>query len=256
MKMRLRKVIATIWSTVVLFGIYPDELEMYFRTKTCPWRLIAALFIIAQTWKQSRCPSVGGWINKAWYILTWLPRWLSCKESTCQCSRHRRYDFDPWVGKIPWRRKWQPTPVFLPGTFHGQKSLVGYSPWGHKESDTTDHMYTYTQTHIQTMDYYSVLNRSELSGHEKIWRKLKSTLLRSLPEKIPWDMNPTTWHSGKGKTMETVKRPMVSRAGRREAWRIRAQRFWGQWKHSVWYSTGACVIKQWLKVYHQEWNLM
>ena len=44
--------------------------------------------------------------------------------------------FDPWIGKIPWRRKWPPTPVFLPGEFHGQRSLVGYSPWGRKESDT------------------------------------------------------------------------------------------------------------------------
>ena len=46
--------------------------------------------------------------------------------------------FDPWVGKIPWRRKWQPTPVFLPGESHGQRSLAGYSPWGCKESDTTE----------------------------------------------------------------------------------------------------------------------
>ena len=46
--------------------------------------------------------------------------------------------FDPWVGKIPWRRKWQPTPVFMPGESHGQRSLVGYSPRGHKESDLTE----------------------------------------------------------------------------------------------------------------------
>ena len=44
--------------------------------------------------------------------------------------------FDPWVGKIPWRRAWQPTPVFLPGESHGQRRLVDYGPWGHKESDT------------------------------------------------------------------------------------------------------------------------
>ena len=43
--------------------------------------------------------------------------------------------FDPWVGKISWRRKWQSTPILLPGKSHGQRSLVGYSPWGHKESD-------------------------------------------------------------------------------------------------------------------------
>ena len=62
----------------------------------------------------------------------WLPRWLSGKESTCQCRRH---EFDPWVGKIPWRRKWQPTPVLLPGEFHGQVSLAGCSPRGHRVSD-------------------------------------------------------------------------------------------------------------------------
>ena len=54
-----------------------------------------------------------------------LPRWLSGKECTCPC---RRCSFNPWVGKIPWRRARQPTPVFLPGESHGQRSLVGYSP--------------------------------------------------------------------------------------------------------------------------------
>ena len=51
-----------------------------------------------------------------------------------------RCRFNPWVGKIPWRREWQPAPVFLPGKFHGQKNLVGYSPWGHKESDMTEQL--------------------------------------------------------------------------------------------------------------------
>ena len=58
-----------------------------------------------------------------------LPWWLSGKEPTCQCRRCR---FDPWVRKIPWRRKWQPAPGFLPGKPYGRRSLVGYSPWGHK----------------------------------------------------------------------------------------------------------------------------
>ena len=58
-------------------------------------------------------------------------------EPTCQCRRRRRRGFDPWIGKIPWRRAWQPTPVFLPGESHGQRSLAGYSPQGSKESDTT-----------------------------------------------------------------------------------------------------------------------
>ena len=56
----------------------------------------------------------------------------------------RRPGFDPWVRKISWSRKWQPTPVFLPGKFHGRRSLVGYSPWGRKESDTTEQLHSLT----------------------------------------------------------------------------------------------------------------
>ena len=61
------------------------------------------------------------------------------KESACQCRRCKTCQFDPWFGKIPWRRKCQPTPVFLPGTSHGQRSLAGFSPWGRKEWDTIEH---------------------------------------------------------------------------------------------------------------------
>ena len=57
------------------------------------------------------------------------------------CLQCRRPGFDPWVGKIPWRRKWQSTPVFLPGKLHGQRILVGYHPWGCKESDTTEQLH-------------------------------------------------------------------------------------------------------------------
>ena len=57
-----------------------------------------------------------------------LPWCLSSKESGSQCSRHR---FDPWVRKVTWGRKWQPTPISLPGKSQGQMNLVGYSPWGH-----------------------------------------------------------------------------------------------------------------------------
>ena len=58
--------------------------------------------------------------------------WHSGEESACQCRRHKRRRFDPWVRKIPWRRKWQPTPVFLPGESHGQRNLAGCCPWGHR----------------------------------------------------------------------------------------------------------------------------
>ena len=59
-----------------------------------------------------------------------FPGGASGREPTCQFRRHRRHGFDPWVGKIPWRRPWQPTPVFLPGEPHGQRILADFSPWG------------------------------------------------------------------------------------------------------------------------------
>ena len=70
-----------------------------------------------------------------------VPGGASGKESTCQCTRHRRCGFNPWAGKINWRREWQPTPVFSPGKFHGQRSMAGYSPWGRKESDMTERLH-------------------------------------------------------------------------------------------------------------------
>ena len=74
-----------------------------------------------------------------------FPWWLSCTESACHCRRHR---FDPCVGKMPWRRKWQPTPVFLTGESHRWRSLAGYSLRGHKESDTTE------QRHFTSLEQY------------------------------------------------------------------------------------------------------
>ena len=88
-------------------------------------RLLKYLFICRcfyvsgkQRWKIRRFPGGSGSKEAAW--------------------NYRRPRFNPWVGKIRWTRKWQPTPVFLPREFHGQRSLVGYSPWGYKESDPTE----------------------------------------------------------------------------------------------------------------------
>ena len=68
-----------------------------------------------------------------------------------QCERPR---FDTWAKKIPWRRKLQPTPVFLPGESHGQRSLAGDSPWGSKESDMTEHAYTTeSKTEVTVKDF-------------------------------------------------------------------------------------------------------
>ena len=85
-------------------------------------------------------PSLPQPLNRPFYyhllFLPWAPqmilsvvRILSGKEYSCQC---RRCGFNPWIGKVPWRRKWPPTPVFLPGKFHGQRCLADYSPWGSK----------------------------------------------------------------------------------------------------------------------------
>ena len=82
-----------------------------------------------------------------------LPGGASGKEPTCQCRRCKRCRFDPWVRKIPWRRKWQPTPVFLSGKSHGQRSLVGRGLWDWKESDATEYtahsacVHTHTRNH-------------------------------------------------------------------------------------------------------------
>ena len=76
-----------------------------------------------------------------------FPGDASTKESSCHSRGCKRLRFDPWVRKIPWRRNWKPTPVFLAGKLHGQRSLAGYSPQGHKEEDTTEQEHTHTNTH-------------------------------------------------------------------------------------------------------------
>ena len=63
-----------------------------------------------------------------------LPGGPSGKELACQCRRHKRLRFDPWVREIPWRRAWQPTLVFLPGESQGQRNLESYSPWNHSQT--------------------------------------------------------------------------------------------------------------------------
>ena len=80
-------------------------------------------------------PTIGSFRN-----CSWIPFSLgtSGKEPACQCRRLKKCRFDPWVRKIPWKRARQSTPVLLPGESHGQRSLAGYSPRGHKESDMTE----------------------------------------------------------------------------------------------------------------------
>ena len=91
-----------------------------------------------------------------------FPGGTSGKESACQCRRLKRHGFDPWVhvGKIPWNRKWKPTPVFL----------VGYSPWSRKESDTTEHSTTVmfavivVSPELRVSGFPIILNKSSAAG--------------------------------------------------------------------------------------------
>ena len=87
-------------------------------------------------------------LEKSTYMYMWgIPGGASCKEPACQCRRRKRCRFNPWDTKIPRRRAWQPTPVFLPRESHGQRSLMGYSPNGHKQPDTIE-VTQHSHTHI------------------------------------------------------------------------------------------------------------
>ena len=112
--------------------IGPEQLKSGSCRDTCTPMSITALFTIAKRQKKAQC--------------SW---WHSGKEAACQC---RRYRFYFWVRKIAWRREWKPTLVFLPEKFHGQRSLAGYSPQGHNESDVTERLNTHT--HHQWMSKY------------------------------------------------------------------------------------------------------
>ena len=90
-------------------------------------------------------------VFKIVYIVLGFPRWHGDKEPAFQC---RRLGFDPWVRKIPCRKKWQPTPVFLPGESHTQRSLVVYSPWGCRELNRTEQLSTHIHPIIPLLPCY------------------------------------------------------------------------------------------------------
>ena len=111
----------------------------------------------------------------------WLRRWSTCLQG-------RRCGFNPWVGKIPWRRKWQPIPVLLSGKSHGQRILIGPSSWDLKESDMTErlhfHFYTYWNCYINLFYSKGLLHGSHknyfLSHNFFYYKFQKSEYLRSI----------------------------------------------------------------------------
>ena len=105
----------------------------------------------------------------------------SGKEYTCLCRRCRQCRFGPWEGKIPWMRKWQPTPVLFPGKSHGQRSLTGYSPWGHRESDTTE------QLNTQITWKFSLKLTVAMEAKVKIAQSVMSNFLQPYGLYSPWN---------------------------------------------------------------------
>ena len=123
------------------------------------------------------------WNHKRPQITKKFSKWTRHHISWFQTKQ--RHGFDPWVRKIHWRRKGQPTPVFVPGKSHGQRSLTGYNPWGHKESDMTEHVHACTHaksdmtkhvhTHRHTISCQAAPNRkfSRIQLREHV--RLRST---------------------------------------------------------------------------------
>ena len=93
-----------------------------------------------------------------------------------------RLGFNPWLGKILWRREWQPTPVFLSGEFHGQRSLASYSPWGFKESDTAERLiHTFSRGMCLATTYLSTctVSPAQFGGGDTEGKTNEVTYLRS-----------------------------------------------------------------------------
>ena len=118
----------------------------------CPRRAPPLLFT---SWK---VPSLFTQLHKtvALFLCTGLPWRLRQGRICLQCGRPR---FDPWVGNIPWRREWKSTPMFLPGEFHGQRSLAGYSPWCCKRvrHDWVDNIFTTLCIHLHLTAAFNIL---------------------------------------------------------------------------------------------------
>ena len=86
------------------------------------------------------------------------------KEISCQDRRRKRHGFDPWVGKTPWKKKWQFATMFLPAESHGHRSLVDYSPCGLRESDMPEHTCTHTHTHTMENNQISLVQETKFPG--------------------------------------------------------------------------------------------
>ena len=120
-----------------------------------------------------------------------FPGGANGKEPACQCRRHKRHGFNPWVRKIPWRRAWQPTPVFLLGESHGQRSLAGYSPWGHKGT-----WLKWLSTHAPKYHHKNISHTTQKKTHRSLEQNRE---LLSKPTHL-WSVN--LWEKGQKYAVE------------------------------------------------------
>ena len=134
-----------------------------------------------------------------WGLVQGLPRWCCGKESTCQCCRHKRCRFNPCVRKISWKGKRKPTAVFLPGKSHGQRCLVGYNPWDHKESG---HGWTHTHTHTH---HHHHPHQWIALGWVAVFTKYKQGAERFLIDKWQWEDAPSCKSQGAAVANSKVK---------------------------------------------------
>ena len=119
----------------------PLEKEMETHSSTLAWRILwmeESGELQSMGLQRVGCDWVTSLSLSLFLYSKGFPSVARYKDPTCQCRRHWRGRFDPWIGKIPWRRAWQTTAGFLPGESHGQRNLVGYSPWDHKELGMTE----------------------------------------------------------------------------------------------------------------------
>ena len=148
-----------------------------FREDTTKFPLFSQGFLPLITISVIREVGAQGWqmnLLQGWTLYIVFPGSASGKESGCQCRICKRLMFKPWVGKIPGVRNGNPLQLFLPGKFHEQRNLAGYSPWGCKESDTTEWISTHTETlyihihNINILSKFSYLKHSCSTNQQNI----------------------------------------------------------------------------------------
>ena len=140
------------------------------------WTMIKSLnFIPRKCWRSFSREMTSPDLPYRLLFMEELKSVSSGEEFACKCRRRKRHRFNPWVWKSPWRRAWQPAPLFLPGESHGQRTLAGYSPWGNKESNTTEHTCTPTHTREWIVTELETLNKNETQKDQGFMWQTKSS---------------------------------------------------------------------------------